>query len=533
MTLTGAYGRSDGVVVAVGWDGTIVRFEPVAEPEAAWTVQASGTLAHLTGIAGVENGVLFGLPAAEGEMFAVGWHGTLLHYHPNPDGDPVTSDGRWTLVAGPEGAALVPRERPDPACPDYDGDGIADDGDGDGWAGGAPCVGGASATCDDNCRTTANGPLRPVYDLGSSSGSAPDGCLESGVDGPSLTDHPAQRDDDGDGVGQVCDPDDVAIDAAPRLDTALFSVWARHAAEQLLVVAVGESGALVTYQGPSIAMPVTAPALPVDRAGAWLAQRSLAFRYTDDCDATTPAGELCDGSGRLPPSCPAQCSPLRTTCNCPSDQGQCCDATAALTGAGCADGSCPPVPNTCDGATGTCQVYCPGCFRRLDHTLRGVAGTGDRLLAVGAAGTVLIGDANDPTGVWLAPVCIPMPQPLDARPVYAAASASNGGFHVVGQEGVVFQYPGGGTCPLAPLVPPSADPAVGFLSGALAFDSNRAYAVGDGGVLLSLGGTPSIARLDTATGESFQALARTRSTEGIEQLWLVGASGTIVLGEYY
>jgi hypothetical protein len=37
------------------------------------------------------------------------------------------------------------------AVPDRDGDGIPDDGDRSGWAGDTPCVGGATATCDDNC----------------------------------------------------------------------------------------------------------------------------------------------------------------------------------------------------------------------------------------------------------------------------------------------------------------------------------------------------------------------------------------------
>jgi len=43
------------------------------------------------------------------------------------------------------------------ACdPDVDGDGIDDDGDGSGTAGDAPCTGGETENCDDNCPTVAN-----------------------------------------------------------------------------------------------------------------------------------------------------------------------------------------------------------------------------------------------------------------------------------------------------------------------------------------------------------------------------------------
>ena len=56
--------------------------------------------------------------------------------------------------------------------PDVDGDTILDDGDGSGAAGDAPCTGGATVNCDDNCP---------------------------------LVDNPDQKDADGDGAGDACD----------------------------------------------------------------------------------------------------------------------------------------------------------------------------------------------------------------------------------------------------------------------------------------------------------------------------------------
>src|SRR5262249_28982268 len=151
--LSAVWGRSDGAVFAVGWGGLIISNAVTkANPNGVWGTMQSNTTENLTGIVGTANGASFGLPAQQGEQVAVGWHGTVLHYHPNPDQNKDTEDGVWQVVAAPGGPSFVPLLLADPACPDYDGDGIADDGNRDGWAGDALCTGGNYTNCDDNCR---------------------------------------------------------------------------------------------------------------------------------------------------------------------------------------------------------------------------------------------------------------------------------------------------------------------------------------------------------------------------------------------
>lgn len=531
-TLLAMYGRSDGILFAVGVNGTILT--KLAD---GWQLMASPTSAHLTAITGVENGSLFGLANnADGEMWAVGWQGTVLHYHPNPDGDPNTNDGAWQIIAAPEGAALVPVLRPDPACLDFDGDGIPDDGDASGWAGDAPCKAGNTTLCDDNCRDTANGTARPLADP---TGGA---CLASGTACSAAATAftaacpaavpawvpPAQQDTNGDGVGDACQSAGAAAAPAPAFRGTLFGLWAQATGNNVQVIAVGEAGAVVTYSGTSAAKAPTAPALPMMNPRAWTAETGVAFRYDDDC-AALPAL----GCSHLPPQCPAFCSPLLDsaqlvpTCSCPLTQNQCCDAAACQAGA-------------CDG-TGYCTTYCVNCFRHLDQTLYAVYATGNQVVAVGANGTAIVNDpttlsnpATLGTSFWHFPFCLVVPPPLDLPHRFAAIADNGANLVVVGQQGAVvnFSY-ASGNCPYNPLL---GGPA-GFLSGAhYVGGPHGTFAVGDEGLLLQIQATYNNSPLTTiATGvkTSFNAVWSITNSQNEPEAWLVGADGNIVRAVYY
>jgi len=516
-TLSGAWSRNDGVVFIVGAGGMIATNRPSeANPDGHFVRMASPTTENLTAIVGVADGARFGLPALDGELFAVGWHGTLLHFHPNPDGDSATDDGAWQLIAGPTGSSLTARLRIDPQCPDYDGDGVPDDGDGDGWSGGdAVCHAGQNQACDDNCRGSANGPSRPLIDT------TADQCIGPG-DGPSPNPTDWQRDADDDSVGEACDDNDHSPRPASVFAATLFAVAARHAGTTLTVVAVGEGGAVVSYQGGDGA---GGGALTVSDARAWLTEDGLAFRYSNDCPSGTPVGAACAGSGRLPPACPAQCNPRRTTCSCPPNGGQCCDP-AASTGAACVDGTCPAAPNACDATSGTCSALCPQCFRRLAHALRAVAFVGNDVIATGADATVVVGNLSDFSAPWNAPSCVPTPKPLDEAPVLTAAGASAAGVLIAGSGGALGRYPAG-RCPFAPV----GGAPVTFLSAVAVTSDSNGFAVGDRGVVLAVRGSV-IELLPSETTENLFGLTVTNTSDG-ERLWAVGAGGLILEMGYY
>ena len=101
---------------------------------------------------------------------------------------------------------------------DTDGDGIPDDGDGSSIPGDAPCTGGETDDCDDNCPETPNADQADTD--GDEVGDACDNCPDddnadqANSDNDSLgdacdncpdDDNEDQADADGDGVGDVCD----------------------------------------------------------------------------------------------------------------------------------------------------------------------------------------------------------------------------------------------------------------------------------------------------------------------------------------
>ncbi len=552
-TITGAYGNSLNELYVVGWDGLIMT-----NRGGSWQKMASPTRVNLTAIAGVENGGVFGLPGAHGEMIAVGWYGTVLHYHPNPDDDPLTDDGTWSLIASAGDATtgrlgdpststlpfMSPLLRPDPACPDFDGDGRADDGDNDGWAGNAGgvqhvCVGGNGVNCDDNCRTTANGNLRPLNAVTDPSGNT---CVGPGSTPDVSRD---QVDNDSDAIGLTCDDDDFVGTFAPRFASTLFSVWMRANGNNLRVIAVGESGAVVDFTGVSAGATPSGMSQPVTTLAAWEAQSTLGFRYVDDCDGATPPGQACD-NGRLPPSCPAQCSPMRTTCTCPVGQGQCCDPGAS-TGAAGPDG---PAANACNAGTGNCSVLCPNCFRRLEETLRSISVDNTTIAAVGHSGTIVYGDLNDVNLTWSSPSCPDPPPPFDERPVLAAVRASGGAFSMVGAAGAIFRGNDGGGCD----VTSRQGAPKAFLSAVFPTGGDSSFIVGDEGIFIQQQGG-NLTTIPTNVKQGFFAIWRTFAPLSDEEvlstgqrledldpnvprpdvarIWLLGAGGTIIQATFF
>ncbi|MEM6730045.1 MAG: hypothetical protein AAF658_00730 [Myxococcota bacterium] len=553
-TFNDVWTNSRGDAFIAGWFGTIIT-----NRSGTWEVMPTPTTENLTAIMGVNNGNRFRLPdLADGEMFAVGWNGTVLYYHPDPNGDEDPADGEWRLVAGMGESSdpmmppfFAPVTRIDPACPDFDGDGIADDGNGDGWSGnfggatlvcGLPGAPGAGA-CDDNCRSTPNGTLRPLRDTNAVG--IDGGCLGPGdmpVPGES------QLDRDNDGIGLVCDDDDESPAAQDLFLSTLFDLHVEVDDDALTVVAVGEAGSILSFLGDSNSAAVRGTADPTQTFGledprAWTAQTGLAFRFStdDDCDGDGIDQRLADGGcgGRLYPSCPAQCNPRKSTCDCLPADGQCCDATAS-TGVGCTAGvdTCAPAINAC-ADTGLCTTLCPDCFRRLDDTLRSVAVSNGTVVAVGASGTIVTLDVatvmldNPLAGTWTAPSCATPDPPLDENPLLTAVGANNGAFVTAGAAGALFNLDlANENCPAGTIdgVPP------GFISAIEVLGGGRRFAVGDQGLFVQLGGG-AVDIIPTQIRENFLGLTRSRfddeEGEPVERFWLVGATGRVVRAGFF
>jgi hypothetical protein len=160
------------------------------------------------GIVG-DDGVASGIGVNSREMFA-------LQVSPAADigrADPGYNDAIYSSFGQPNTVMQMTVQdftplRLDLPWPDRDADGVAEDGDRSGFVGDAPCVGGETQGCDDNCVVTAN------------ADQADDGSV-GGNGAP-------------DGLGNACQCGDVSGDGrVTRLDGALVRAFATGQIDEL------------------------------------------------------------------------------------------------------------------------------------------------------------------------------------------------------------------------------------------------------------------------------------------------------------